>query len=317
MNFEDKLISKIKVDRPKLKDSSIKLYIRNIKKLNILLGNKTFDNLDFLKNKSNVDAILKDKSKHTIKTYYASIVVVLMTDGYPSKLIKSYRDNMEELLKSFNTENEHQIKSENMQKNWLDWSEILAIANKIKKRVTLEGILDKTVLTNQEQKLLDNWLISSLYTVDPDNHPPIRLGYAGMIIIKEKDYLKSKDDKLNYLVIKSPSKKYFIFNDYKTDDSYGQIKIDVSKKLNKVLTEYLNFHNSKYLLLNNKDEELSSNGLTKALNSIFKITGRMISVSMLRHAYLTYKFPPVNTERIAVAKKMMHSKSTQIQYSKK
>jgi len=242
MTFENELIEKIKTDRTTLKDSSLKIYLRNIKILNKKSGNENLDNLDFLKDKKKIDEILKHKSNHTIKTYFASIVVVLMATDAEEDLIDEYRVDMEKLLKHFDYEDQNQIKSESMDINWVDWSEILKIVNKLRKQIYYEKILEKDVLTNSERKLLDNWMIASLYTADADNNPPIRLGYAGMKIIKHFAYKKIKNPTENYLVIKNNKSKYFSFNNYKTDRSMGQTNIVIGKKLNNILNKYLEFH---------------------------------------------------------------------------
>ena len=83
---------------------------------------------------------------------------------------------------------------------------------------------------------MTKWLIGSLYVVDPTNTPPIRLGYAQMKIIKHFDFKKLKKLDSNYLVIKNKKTKYFSFNQYKTDKTYGQVNIDIGKKLNNILT---------------------------------------------------------------------------------
>ena len=138
-----------------------------------------------------------------------------------------------------------------------------------------------------------------------------------MKLIKHFAYKKIKNPTENYLVIKNNKSKYFSFNSYKTDRSMGQTNIVIGKKLNNILNKYLEFHDSEFLLLNTKHEPLTSNGLCKRLTSIFSSTGKNISVSLLRHSYITHRFPPDNIDRIKVAENMMHSTKMQTMYSKK
>ena len=77
MNYYDTLFQLIKIGKPNLKESSIKIYVSNMRKLSQFVGNETFVNVDFLRDKDLVIESLKGKSDNTIKTYLASIVVVL------------------------------------------------------------------------------------------------------------------------------------------------------------------------------------------------------------------------------------------------
>jgi len=320
--FENELISNIKEKRPKLRESSLNLYVNNIKKLNKFIGNDEFKNIDFLNNKNDVEKALLGKSNHTIKTYYASIVVALMAMDAKDDLIDMYRDDMEKLQEDYKNKMDGQQKTDKQKKNWLEYDELLKIMNNLRKKVNYEKLLNKKELSNKEKNLLQQWLVSSLYLLEPEANPPVRLNYAPMIVISEKDFIKNqlenKDKVLedNYLVIKSRNNKYFSFNNYKTSGTYLTKEIPVGKKLNSVINSWLKFNKSGYLLLNSKDEPMNSNGLTKFINKIFEHTGKKVSVSMIRHAYLSDRYEADNEDKQAIADLMMHSQSQQTEYIK-
>jgi len=320
--FEKELISNIKEKRPKLRESSLNLYVNNIKKLNKFIGNDQFKNIDFLNNKNDVEKALLGKSNHTIKTYYASIVVALMAMDAKDDLIDMYRDDMEKLQEDYKNKMDGQQKTDKQKKNWLEYDELLKIMNNLRKKVNYEKLLNKKELSNKEKNLLQQWLVSSLYLLEPEANPPVRLNYAPMIVISEKDFIKNqlenKDKVLedNYLVIKSRNNKYFSFNNYKTSGTYLTKEIPVGKKLNSVINSWLKFNKSGYLLLNSKDEPMNSNGLTKFINKIFEHTGKKVSVSMIRHAYLSDRYEADNEDKQAIADLMMHSQSQQTEYIK-
>lgn len=320
--FEDKLIRTIKEKRPKLRDSSLKLYVNNIKKLNKLIGNTEFKDIDFLNNRDEVEKALHGKSNHTIKTYFASIVVALMAMNADDDLIDSYRVYMEELQEDYKNKMEGQQKTEKQQKNWLEYSKLLKIMNNLRKRVNYEKLMNKTELTRKEKNLFQSWLVASLYLLEPEKNPPIRLDYAPMVIINEKDFIKlqldNKDNVLedNYLVVKSRNHKYFSFNNYKTSGTYNTKEIPVGRKLNTVINAWLKFNKSNHLLVNAKDEPMSSNGLTKFINKIFEHTGKKVSVSMIRHAYLSDRYEADNQDKQAIADLMLHSQAQQNEYIK-
>ena len=140
-----------------------------------------------------------------------------------------------------------------------------------------------------------------------------------MIVINHDDYIKIDNDikkTNNYLVIKSRNNKYFAFNDYKTSKQDLQLEIPVGSKLNSLLNKWLKINTSGYLILNNRKEPMSSNGLTKYLNTIFKDTGKKISTSLIRHAYLSNRYNADHEDKQKIADMMMHSTLQQVEYTK-
>ena len=131
---------------------------------------------------------------------------------------------------------------------------------------------NKGEISRKEHDLLQKWMVGSLYVID-NNNPPLRNDYTPMQIISLTDYNKLDDSDLqdnNYLVVVSRNKKFFSFGEYKTSKTYGIKKIDLGSKLNSVMNIYLKFHDSKFLLLNNRGEPMSSNGLTKYIQKVFE-----------------------------------------------
>ena len=321
MTFKEELKNKIDEKR-NIRESTLNAYIFNLNKLHKLMRNgQEINSLDFLKKKSKVDDELRDKKKSTKKTYYASIIVGLMAMDYSDKLIKEYRDEMEQLAKDFNNEMEKQRKSDQQNKNWASLAELKKVMRKYRNELNEKGIFQKNPddLSNKEFDLLQKYVVASLYIID-DANPPPRNDFI-MDIISNEDYNKlSEEDKKkkNYLIVKSRNKKVFSLGEYKTSGKYGTKLIDVGKKLNSVLNIWLKFNKTKHLLLNSKKEPMTPNGLTKYLNKVFEPTGKKnISSSMIRHIYISEKFPPILDEKKETADKMGHSVSQQELYSKK
>ena len=256
MSFEDKLIEQIKTSRPNLKESSIKLYINNIKKLNRQINDQDkLVSISFLLNKKKVDEKLEDKSLSTIKTYYASIIVILKSmdkNNTMDKIIEEYSTHMIALQEKYKKNEINQIKSQKQEKNWVDYEEMISILNNYRKKINYEKIPLKIELNKNEFNLLQEYLILMLYLGDQNNHPPVRLDFAGMKIINFDAYNKLEKKDLNYLVIKSRNNKFFDFNDFKTMDKFKNGVINISSKINKILNIWLKFNKSNYLLLNSK-----------------------------------------------------------------
>tara|TARA_R110002012_G_scaffold74803_1_gene189479 strand:- start:8714 stop:9673 length:960 start_codon:yes stop_codon:yes gene_type:complete len=306
-------------EKRKLRPSSLNAYASNINKLHNLMFNKEITNLDFLKDKKKVMKAIEEKKLSTRKTYLAAIVVTLMAFDKDKDLIKYYRDEMEELAKMFNTEMSEQKKSEKQDENWVSLTTLRKIMRKYRNELNEKGIFKKQPedLTNKEFELLQKWIVASLYILD--DNPPLRNDYI-MKTISNKEYSKlSEEDKKkqNYLVIKSRNNKAFSLGDYKTSGTYGTKLIPVGKKLNSALNIWLRFNTTGNLLLNSRKQPMTANGLTKFLQKTFEPTGKNISSSLIRHIFISEKFPAVNQEKEKVASAMGHSVAQQTLYSKK
>ena len=286
MTFTDTIRKEIG-DKRKLRPSSINAYVGNINKLHKSMFDTEIKDLDFLKDREKVMSTIEDKKLSTRKTYLASIVVTLMAFDKDEKLISYYRDEMEELAKKFNADMEEQSKSDVQNKNWVSLESLRKVMRKYRNELNEKGIFKKEAdsLTNKEFDLLQKWIVASLYLLD--ENPPLRNNYI-METISNADYEKLTDKQ-------------------KTEKNYVVIKSRNSKSFNK----------SGHLLLNSKKEPMTANGLTKYLQKTFAPTGKNISSSMIRHIFISDKFPAQNKEKDAVSEKMLHSTEQQTLYSKK
>ena len=102
-------------------------------------------------------------------------------------------------------------------------------------------------------------MIASLYSLQP----PQRLDYYDMEIVGPKF---ERNNNKNYLVINNRSKKTFIFNDFKTSNSYNTVAIPVNKELNTVINKFLKLNpERKYLLQNKEGLPITRNNLGKMI----------------------------------------------------
>lgn len=191
-----------------------------------------------------------------------------------------------------------------------------------------EGDYDKIINLNEDVvmrnipklKKIDDVLIYLLYTLQPAR----RLDYRNVKITTETNIEKLKDPSTNYLIV--GEKPYiFIFNDYKTDTTYGQQKIAVENHfLNLAIDEYINdkkLREGDYLfsLIRDKREIMSEPVFSQKISNIFyKVYGVPVSVRFIRMSWATYFY---STERRAneireFAYKMAHSIEENIRYKK-
>ncbi len=305
-----------------LRQSTLKTYLFNLNKLHKkMFENKDLKDLDFLLKTDDVIDTLANLKISTQKTYLASLVVALdsMKEKKYDKALEKYREIMIDNIKSYNDEVKEQKKSETQDVNWTSMKSLKKVVSNYKKELIDKGIFKKeeSDLTRKDKDLLQKWLVGSLYVIDNDN-PPLRLeNYVPLEIISLKDYNKLSDKELegnNYLVNVSRNKKFFSFGEYKTSKTYGVKKIDVGSKLNSVLNLYLRTHSNKYLILNNRDEPMSPNGLSKYITKVFEPSGKKITANLMRHIYISeFMTGPSIKEKEELADKMLHSSSASTQ----
>ena len=315
------LQEKIKQLKPNLKESSINLYITNLKKIYREIecnGRKdicNFDNLDFLNDYDRVMESLADENTNTTKNRLIAIVVSLQASGADKKLIEKYQKSMIELAEQSNEQYKKQEKTDKQKENWVDYEDLVSLANDILKRVKKHNILTKDELTRAEYNLLQEMVVLRFYLSFP-----LRNDLADVKVISSKDEDNKKD---NFLLV-TPEKISLILNDYKTAKTFGAQEYDIDKKFSKIVRIFLKHNTSGYFITKtNRSQPISANGITKLLNRLFKRElDKTISTSMIRHITVTYDrkndktLAQMEELRKAVQKKYLHSDDTNQLYRK-
>jgi integrase len=309
MNFTENLITALKnkgEQRGKpLSDSSIKLYIRNLEKLN---NDAPLKNLTFLKNSDLVEKKLEDYKPNTRRSYFISIVSCLATEPTLKKLYDKYfklMTNLSSVIRETPTEE----MNEQQKTNWIEWDEVIKIYDDLKKKV---DELPKKLKSEKQFNTLLDYVILSLYVLVP---PRRNIDYQKMMITKN---INDNREDTNILDL---SKKQFIFNVYKTVKKHGQAIVNIPNELIDVIELYVKHHplikGKKYevpFLVNFAGEPLENiNSITYILNRIFK---KKVGSSMLRHIYLSGKYGDKFKEQQQDAELMGHSLSMAQDYIK-
>jgi hypothetical protein len=310
MDFKSNLIEKLK--EKNLSESSIKLYIRNLEKLN----NGDLKDFKFLKNPVTVMDVLnkyKDNTKRSILISIVSILGCCPDDKKIVKLRKQYYDLM--LKKNDEIKEKATDEATDEQKaNWISWDDVKKRFDELSKEV--EDLKNTVVISKSSYETLLYYMILALYI---HNQPRRNKDYQYMnVVFKSNDKL-SKDK--NYL---SYSDNKFIFNVYKTSKKYGQKVEDISEELKKCIDLYLKFHpkikgkvkkntDTPFLVGYDGSPLSQVNSMTKIFNKIF---GKKISSSALRHIFLSDKYGDVVKEMKEDADKMGHSVQQQKEYIK-
>ena len=290
-------------------ESSLKLYLNNLRRLNGGVFPKSFS---FLKN---VDKILEDLEKYkpnTRRSYLISIITTLKHDPKQKKLYNKYYEHLEKYNKQSSSNNE---KSDTQKKNWIEQSEVKEIYDNLTEEI--QPLLEKKKLQPSEYEKMLRWVVLSLYTLQK---PRRNADYQKCLVVKKLPVKMNLD--YNYLDL--DTKKWY-FNNYKTKGTYKTQEMPINEEVMKMINSYLNFHPMKKqfknknavipLLVDYQGEPFTvNNAITRILNKIF---GKKIGVSMLRNIFLTDKFGDEMKELKTTAEQMGTSSSTiQNQYVK-
>jgi len=311
-DFKSNLINKLK--EKGLSDSSIKLYIRNLEKLN----GGDLKNFKFLNKPESIQEVLKSYKDNTKRSILISIVSVLgccPEDKKISKLRKSYYDLM--LQKNNEIKEKTTDEPTDEQKaNWISWEDVKKRFQELEHSV--QEFQDLKTLNEKQWDSLLYYMILALYV---HNQPRRNKDYQLMnIIYKYADKLQIPND-INYL---SYSDDEFIFNVYKTSKKYGQQKEKINEVLKKCIDLYIKFHpkikgkvkkltNTQFLVTYDGNPLTQNNSMTKIFNKIF---GKKISSSALRHIFLSDKYGDIVKEMKNDADAMGHSSAQQKEYIK-
>ena len=230
----------------------------------------------------------------TFKTYLIPIVKLLSyTDSAKyNKLYRYYGSYMINSNNKYENErNDNYISEENVKKIITDFSNE-TLLNNVEK---LDDINDK--------------LIYALYTFIP----PRRLEYANLYIINKSKKINNKD---NYLVIYRNNPVKVIFQNYKTNRTFGKQEYDIPDELGKIIKKYI-YKNK----LKSGDKLLPYNEkyLSEVIGKIFyKVYNNKINLNWIRKSYATYinDMKISNNQKELLAEQMGHSLNQSMKYKK-
>lgn len=303
-----------KLRNKKLSDSSIKLYVRNLEKLN---DDKVLHDFNFLKKSKDFFDKVGNYKPNTQRNFLISIVTCLDVSKNDNVLLNKLYDEYFKMLETFNKKEkgkEHELSKE-QEENWISWDEVEKVHDELKSKIDL---ISGYLISGKEYEDLLNYLIFSLYYYQP---PRRNKDFQDMEVAQKKSDIN--DDDINYLDLKN---KQFIFNKYKTSKTYGKQIMKIDDDLWKVIKKYL-IHRKRILRSVNSDsndflvhfngKKLDNiNSITLILNKVF---GKNIGVSMLRHIYLSHVNGPKLDDLKGLKKlagSMAHNIDTSINYIK-
>ena len=300
-SFEDSIKEKLKAK--KLSDSSINLYLRNLRRLN---GGAELKDFKFLNKIDNVLKQLSDLKPNTRKGYLISIVSTLncFLDTKPMQVLTSkYYKLMIDEAKAI-SDTPTSVMSREQSDNWMTFENVKKEWEALHEKVKA---LTKPI-TETKYNLVLQYMVLSLYV---KTKPRRNQDYQLMNI--KRDVGSKEPQDVNYL---GYDNNKFIFNVFKTKGKFNQQTIDIPPELKECITTYLKFHpllkngklnkdtNVKFLVYFDGSELKASNSITRILNKIFH---KKIGSSLLRHIFLSDAYGEADAEREKTAEEMGHS----------
>ena len=266
-----------------------------------------------------------DLAKLTKKVYKSRINNLFKTKGFPDDIIQV----VEELNPNNNLNSEVNIVSNilaiaNISKtfNKLFDKEVidslrelydkLATAQKSKDQIeTRDNDVTWNYLLSLENNLEkpnikgDDRLIFHLYITPGIGFIP-RNDFAQMKIVD--DFNDAENEDYNYYI---RNEKTMLFNEYKTSKRYGQIKVEISNKLDKFIPIDQDW------MFEQDGEPMQDNSISKKISRAFKrlSDGKDITLVTLRRAFATHIKDLPDDDRRKIALKMGHSSMTNSSYS--
>ena len=306
MDIEDsKIRETIQESRPNLKMVSIKQYEAQLKKLKSMFDSS---NYDFLEAPEQVEKALEEKHFTTKRNFYNAIIILLLalnSDNQYDDLVEQYSDMRDQLNNKYIEENKTGIISDKQSPNFATMEEVDSMLSQMKSDI--QEMKNKTQ-TQQNKSLIRAYTLFTML-----KHIPTRNDYANLLYINKKAYDKlTQKEKVdnNYLVLDRSNKTMkLILNVYKTAKKYGENIIEVPKKVQTTIRQYLTY--MKYKVGDNIFP-MTKNALSQLLLKYsFKYSGKKISSTLMRKIYLSDKYADVKKEMEKDAKIMGNSVAVQ------
>ena len=328
--------SSIENNKP-LRDSSIRTYLYNIKKISIELFNTQEPNIRYFKDHETVIEYLESLDHTTTKKNICTAIIMVLRSN--PVFMKSPIEKRNELLKFYtdyqtlisNKYNDFYLDNERTEKEKENWVSVEDIHQKIsdlramfvsssKNKKTEElSITKQSTFKGTHRQYIDKfqqYLILNLYG---PMLPPLRNDYA-FIRVTDSDTLDCLDKNFNYINVKLSK---MVLNEYKTSKHYGCKVIDIPEELLEIIKTFESIKATNIPLVKVVTLSQSTNQVVKkgenipphnyllvnptdftpmTNNGLTKYINKIfkpkkVSTTILRKIYLSNKYPVIHSTR--------------------
>ncbi len=202
------------------------------------------------------------------------------------------------------SKDDSQGKSEEEEKNWITYDEIIKKRNELKKEIY------KIIwFPNREQiRKLMQWLLLCFITMLPiarnENYSNLRI----------EQQSKATDPEQNYLVLQANQKKALLYNKYKTVKTLGVQTIELPTELVTAINKSLKILPRHYVFARDRENSLSTSDINILLRDLWK--PKKVTFTLLRKIVITefYKDQMGTQERREYDHKCFHSSESTDRY---
>jgi hypothetical protein len=321
------LIDLIKAKRPNICENTLIAYERQLTKMFKDLGNKgEIKNSKFLHNYNKVEDYIDKLTKITTKKNKLTAIIVAIDADKNFKGKEDLKDKYQKKLKGLNEEYndflKKQVKTPTQEKNWIEYSDMVEIANDLVKKV--KGFKKKDKLENHEFETLQNTILLKTHLEFPIRND---LSEVKITDLEKYEKLNEKEKNKHNWLIKYPNNKMvFVLNNFKNSKKLGSKKYDVPKKLVNLYKLWFKFNTSDYFLVSKRDrnQPINGNTQTKYFNSLFHkyYPDKNISSSLIRHIVISHfsedqpTIEELEKKAQEIENKYLHSASMNAKYRK-
>ena len=264
-------------------EASIKQYESRLR----LLATAGFT--DFTAQADEVIKYLDAMATFSNRKLYTSAILYSYGDATPPAV---YKDFIKKQFAEQSVKDDSQKLSPKQDEKYLAWSELLDVQKKL-------GDMEKNNKTDWRE-----YLVVSLYTLIE----PVRSDYGDMRVVRGPIGMG------NQLVL-GDARPYFLFREYKTAKSYGDVRIEIPNELAEVIWQWFSYLNKEpeFLL----DQEYSGKSLSNYIRRVFeKHTGKPVGINLIRHARISHQLstPKTILQKRNLARAMFHSTHRQERY---
>ena len=292
--------------RPNLKPNSTRTYARSLR----VMAPPGATDFEWVKD---VDYVLKQLETYKDTTKKNNLNAVIVVTDKDSEAFHVYTKERDKYNQLYTDHNKARKKTESQEKNWVEWPDYQKMVAVMAAEVRgLRGAMSK-----REQNKFQDYLLVLLYS-----HYPLRNDFGDVKITTATAFKRLHPEVKaahNYLIKRQNQTYSLILNEYKTSKTYGEKRIEISKGVGAVISKWLKYNTSGYLLRDpaHPEQPLGSNGISKAFGRIgMERSSKRLGSSLLRHSYLSNKYADDVKEKEADADLMMHSVAMQGDYIK-
>lgn len=245
------------INKRNLSENTEKTYLRNFKKINLLLENPS--SIEEFKNIDKVVKVTKNLGKQQKKQIYNILGLVLNE--------KKYKDLTRDITKNIIKTSEKNEMSDKQKEKLISYRQLLSKLKKINK--------------DDKDYLLAYLQVKPLFTPRASDYLKIKVAYD----------IKDINNEDNFIIYNEKKNISVILQKYKTAKHFGRIIHTFNKNDSKVIREYINKNNKPKVLFN-----FNRQSMNRKMNKLLGISNQFVRTIKNDYVVKSKSFQKLSTE---------------------